>query len=121
MFEFPAAVTFRPAQLTTVGKRCCLWIQDLCMDLQSLKRVREELRFRGVKGTTGTQASFLQLFEGDHQKVGAPCGSVRTAGVPDLRAAVGVQLGGTRTESYLLLSQVELLDKMVTEKAGFKR
>ncbi|KAB1270535.1 Adenylosuccinate lyase [Camelus dromedarius] len=58
-----------PAQLTTVGKRCCLWIQDLCMDLQNLKRVRDDLRFRGVKGTTGTQASFLQLFEGDDQKV----------------------------------------------------
>ncbi|KAF3814379.1 hypothetical protein GH733_017537 [Mirounga leonina] len=74
---------FQPAQLTTVGKRCCLWIQDLCMDLQNLKRVRDDLRFRGVKGTTGTQASFLQLFEGDDQKV-------------------------------------EQLDKMVTEKAGFK-
>ncbi|CAI9181180.1 unnamed protein product [Rangifer tarandus platyrhynchus] len=60
---------FQPAQLTTVGKRCCLWIQDLCMDLRNLKRVWDELRFRGVKGTTGTQASFLQLFEGDDQKV----------------------------------------------------
>ncbi|KFV42281.1 Adenylosuccinate lyase, partial [Gavia stellata] len=60
---------FRPAQLTTVGKRCCLWIQDLCMDLQNLERARDDLRFRGVKGTTGTQASFLQLFEGDHSKV----------------------------------------------------
>ncbi|XP_077025034.1 adenylosuccinate lyase isoform X3 [Tamandua tetradactyla] len=60
---------FQPAQLTTVGKRCCLWIQDLCMDLQNLKRVRDNLRFRGVKGTTGTQASFLQLFEGDEQKI----------------------------------------------------
>uniref|UniRef100_A0A2K5X3S0 Adenylosuccinate lyase n=1 Tax=Macaca fascicularis TaxID=9541 RepID=A0A2K5X3S0_MACFA len=60
---------FQPAQLTTVGKRCCLWIQDLCMDLQNLKRVRDDLRFRGVKGTTGTQASFLQLFEGDDHKV----------------------------------------------------
>ncbi|NXU84703.1 PUR8 lyase, partial [Xiphorhynchus elegans] len=60
---------YQPAQLTTVGKRCCLWIQDLCMDLQSLERARDDLRFRGVKGTTGTQASFLQLFEGDHNKV----------------------------------------------------
>ena len=63
------SVVFRPAQLTTVGKRCCLWIQDLCMDLQNLERARDDLRFRGVKGTTGTQASFLQLFEGDHSKV----------------------------------------------------
>lgn len=63
---------FRPAQLTTVGKRCCLWIQDLCMDLERLTRARDDLRFRGVKGTTGTQASFLQLFEGDHQKVDEP-------------------------------------------------
>ncbi|KAL2309179.1 hypothetical protein Nmel_005363 [Mimus melanotis] len=62
-------IVVRPAQLTTVGKRCCLWIQDLCMDLQNLERARDDLRFRGVKGTTGTQASFLQLFEGDHSKV----------------------------------------------------
>uniref|UniRef100_A0A8B9SAP1 Adenylosuccinate lyase n=1 Tax=Apteryx owenii TaxID=8824 RepID=A0A8B9SAP1_APTOW len=60
---------YQPAQLTTVGKRCCLWIQDLCMDLQKLEQARDDLRFRGVKGTTGTQASFLQLFEGDHSKV----------------------------------------------------
>ncbi|XP_074758639.1 adenylosuccinate lyase isoform X2 [Athene noctua] len=60
---------YQPAQLTTVGKRSCLWIQDLCMDLQNLERARDDLRFRGVKGTTGTQASFLQLFEGDHSKV----------------------------------------------------
>nr|XP_014342879.1 PREDICTED: adenylosuccinate lyase [Latimeria chalumnae] len=60
---------YQPAQLTTVGKRCCLWIQDLCMDLRNLERARNDLRFRGVKGTTGTQASFLQLFEGDHDKV----------------------------------------------------
>uniref|UniRef100_A0A023GNJ8 Adenylosuccinate lyase n=1 Tax=Amblyomma triste TaxID=251400 RepID=A0A023GNJ8_AMBTT len=60
---------FQPAQLTTVGKRACLWMQDLLMDLRNLQRVQEDLRFRGVKGTTGTQASFLQLFEGDHAKV----------------------------------------------------
>lgn len=59
----------QPAQLTTVGKRACLWIQDLLKDLQNLERARDDLRFRGVKGTTGTQASFLQIFEGDHDKV----------------------------------------------------
>ncbi|EDW83880.1 uncharacterized protein Dwil_GK13848 [Drosophila willistoni] len=59
----------QPAQLTTVGKRACLWIQDLLMDERALRRCLEDLRFRGVKGTTGTQASFLQLFNGDGEKV----------------------------------------------------
>jgi adenylosuccinate lyase len=60
---------FQPAQPTTVGKRACLWIQDLLDDAGRLQRTRDELRFRGVKGTTGTQASFLELFGGDHDKV----------------------------------------------------
>nr|XP_061805173.1 adenylosuccinate lyase-like isoform X2 [Nerophis lumbriciformis] len=60
---------YQPAQLTTVGKRACLWLQDLAMDMRNLQRARDDLRFRGVKGTTGTQASFLQLFQGDHSKV----------------------------------------------------
>ncbi|XP_068673213.1 adenylosuccinate lyase-like [Montipora foliosa] len=60
---------FQPAQLTTVGKRACLWLSDLLMDLRNLIRARDDLRFRGVKGTTGTQASFLNLFDGDHGKV----------------------------------------------------
>jgi adenylosuccinate lyase len=59
----------QPAQPTTVGKRACLWLQDLLADLASLQRVRAELRFRGAKGTTGTQASFLELFDGDHDRV----------------------------------------------------
>lgn len=60
---------FQPAQPTTVGKRACLWIQDLVEDAHALKTVRDELRFRGVKGTTGTQASYLALFDGDHEAV----------------------------------------------------
>lgn len=59
----------QPAQLTTVGKRCTLWIYDLLMVERSLSDCRRYLRFRGVKGTTGTQASFLELFEGDGDKV----------------------------------------------------
>ena len=59
----------QPAQLTTVGKRATLWMQDLVLDLSDLDYRIAHLPLRGVKGTTGTQASFLQLFEGDHAKV----------------------------------------------------
>lgn len=60
---------FRPAQLTTVGKRCCMWIQDLVSDFQNINNLKYSMKFRGIKGATGTQASFLELFEGDHEKV----------------------------------------------------
>ncbi|TFY65324.1 hypothetical protein EVJ58_g2051 [Rhodofomes roseus] len=60
---------FQPAQLTTVGKRTTLWLQELLWDLRNIKRARDDLGFRGVKGTTGTQASFLTLFDGDHDKL----------------------------------------------------
>lgn len=60
---------FQPAQPTTVGKRATLWIQDLLLDLQEVEYRLSTLKMLGSKGTTGTQASFLELFEGDHEKV----------------------------------------------------
>ena len=60
---------FQPAQLTTVGKRATLWLQSLLLDFEELEFFLETLRFRGVKGTTGTAASFLELFDGDYTKV----------------------------------------------------
>ena len=59
----------QPAQLTTVGKRATLWLQDLMMDYESLQNLYSHFKLRGVKGTTGTQASFLDLFDGDEEKV----------------------------------------------------
>jgi adenylosuccinate lyase len=59
----------QPAQPTTIGKRICLWIHDLLLDLEEVLHRRAALKARGVKGTTGTQASFFELFNGDHAKV----------------------------------------------------
>ena len=60
---------YQPAQLTTVGKRCTLWMQDLLLDYERVTYELEHLPMRGVKGTTGTQATFLELFDGDYEKV----------------------------------------------------
>jgi adenylosuccinate lyase len=60
---------FQPAQPTTVGKRATLWIQDLLMDLEDVEYQLSKAKLLGSKGTTGTQASFLELFDGDHEKV----------------------------------------------------
>jgi len=60
---------FQPAQPTTVGKRASLWLQEFLMDLSDLEYVQGSLKLLGSKGTTGTQASFLELFEGDQDKV----------------------------------------------------
>lgn len=60
---------FQPAQLTTVGKRSCLWLLDFFMDIEELDYQLSRLKLRGVKGTTGTQASFMALFDGDHDRI----------------------------------------------------
>jgi len=62
---------FQPAQLTTVGKRATLWLNDFLMDFHVIQQQIDDMPFRGVKGTTGTQASFLELFDGDSDKVEA--------------------------------------------------
>ncbi|VDM33431.1 unnamed protein product [Hydatigera taeniaeformis] len=60
----------QPAQPTTIGRRICMWMQDLLLDMENIERARDHLiRFRGTKGASGTQASFLDLFEGDDSKV----------------------------------------------------
>ena len=63
-----AFTQFQPAQPTTVGKRATLWLQDLLLDLEDLEYVLSSMKLLGSKGTTGTQASFLELFDGDHEK-----------------------------------------------------
>jgi adenylosuccinate lyase len=77
---------FQPAQPTTVGKRATLWIQDLLLDLEDLDHVLRTTPVRGIKGTTGTQASFLELFDGDGAKVEALeagfCAKVGVAAIP---------------------------------------
>ncbi|RFU30755.1 hypothetical protein B7463_g5571, partial [Scytalidium lignicola] len=60
---------YQPAQLITVGRRAAQWVQDLVMDLEDIERVRDDLRFRGAVGTTGTQASFMEIFHGDGEKI----------------------------------------------------
>ena len=64
-----ARTHFQAAQLTTVGKRACLWLHDLVTDLQEVDWLLNDLPMRSIKGTTGTQGSFVALFDGDHQKV----------------------------------------------------
>ena len=85
---------YQPAQLTTVGKRACLWIQDLLMDERALSRSKQDLRFRGTKGATGTQASYMQLFEDGSQSE-----SVRRL---DRRVAEMAGFGG---RSYVVTGQ----------------
>lgn len=93
---------FQPAQPTTVGKRACLWLADLLDDLEHLEAQRDRLLLRGAKGTTGTQASFLQLFQGDHEKVRALDQRIATSfGFPGTYPVTG-QTSPRKPEYYLL-------------------
>lgn len=93
---------FQPAQLVTIGKRATLWAYDLVMDLQELEGRRDGLKFRGAKGTTGTQASFLALFHGDHGKVRQLDRRVATkAGFSDVYAVTG-QTYSRKVDSFVL-------------------
>jgi adenylosuccinate lyase len=93
---------FQPAQLVTVGKRATLWCYDLVMDLYELEGRRDGLRFRGAKGTTGTQASFLALFGGDHDKVRQLDRLVaKKAGFDDVYAVTG-QTYSRKVDAFVL-------------------
>jgi adenylosuccinate lyase len=113
---------FQPAQLTTVGKRAALWCYDFIMDLRELEHRAATLEFRGVKGTTGTQASFLALFGGDHEKcrqldrmVAAAMGFERIAPVTGqtysrkMDAAVLSAVAGVGASTHKFANDVRLL------------
>jgi len=92
----------QPAQPTTVGKRAALWCYDLVLDLEEIEHRLDHLRFRGAKGTTGTQASFLQLFDGDHAKVEALDRLVARKMGFDSVAAVTGQTYSRKVDSQIL-------------------
>ena len=93
---------FQSAQPTTVGKRACLWAQDFLWDLQELRRVREGLRFLGAKGATGTQASFLALFDGDGEKVEELDRAVTERAGFSKRQAVSGQTYSRKQDAFVL-------------------
>jgi adenylosuccinate lyase len=129
---------FQPAQLTTVGKRATLWLQDFAMDAAGLRDAVATLPLRGCKGTTGTQASFLELFHGDHDKVrdldrriaasfNFP-GSIPVSGqtytrkldsrVLDLFAGVAESAAKFGTDLRLLQHEGEVLEPVESEQVG---
>jgi len=129
---------FQPAQLTTVGKRAGLWLQDFAMDAVALRDAIGSLPFRGCKGTTGTQASFLELFHGDHAKVRELdsrvakafdfAGSIPLSGqtytrkvdsrILDLFAGVAQSGAKFGTDLRLLQHEGEVLEPVESEQVG---
>jgi len=93
---------FQPAQLVTVGKRATLWCHELTLDLREVEYRLKSLKFLGVKGTTGTQASFLALFEGDHAKVEALDRMVAAAFNVDETYPVSGQTYSRKVDSQVL-------------------
>ena len=125
---------YQPAQLTTVGKRCTLWMQDLLLDLERVTREIEELPMRGVKGTTGTQASFLELFDGDHEKVKAL--NKRVCELMDFKKAIPVSgqtytrkidfnvlslLSGIAQSAYKMCGDIRLLANLKEVEEPFAK
>ncbi|MBN8216598.1 MAG: adenylosuccinate lyase [Spirochaetes bacterium] len=107
---------FQSAQPVTVGKRACLWMQELVLDLEDLDHLIERLPFRGIKGTTGTQASFLTLFDGDHAKVDRLDASVtRKAGFARKLSVTGQTY--TRKLDYRVLSMLSGLAQSASKFA----
>ena len=128
---------FQPAQLTTVGKRATLWLQDLALDAEALHHTLTTLPFRGCKGTTGTQESYLELFDGDHakvreldQRVAAAFGfeSIAVSGqtytrkldsrVLDVLAGVAQTASKFATDIRLLQHEGEILEPAEQEQIG---
>jgi adenylosuccinate lyase len=125
---------YQPAQLTTVGKRACLWMQDLLLDLDRVEREIDELPMRGVKGTTGTQASFLELFDGDHEKVKAL--NKRVCELMDFKKAIPVSgqtytrkidfnilsvLSGIAQSAYKMCGDIRLLANLKEVEEPFSK
>ena len=92
----------QPAQLTTVGKRATLWMNELVMDMENLEFQTDQLRLRGAKGTTGTQASFMELFEGDEEKVKELEKLVAEQMGVEKCVAVSGQTYSRKTDAYML-------------------
>jgi adenylosuccinate lyase len=124
---------FQPAQLTTVGKRAALWCYEFIMDLEELEYRRDHLKLRGVKGTTGTQASFMELFAGDHEKIKALDREVaRHMGLPatytvtgqtysrKVDAAVAASLAGVGATVHKLCNDVRLLANLKEVEEPFE-
>jgi adenylosuccinate lyase len=123
---------FQPAQPTTVGKRATLWIQDLLLDLEDLDHLIRTTPVRGVKGTTGTQASFLELFEGDGAKVealeGRFCAKVGFPAIPvsgqtatrKLEDRIGQVLCGIAASAGKFASDLRLLQHLKEVEEPFE-